>query len=78
MNRNAPGLAKERDWDPGRCRYAARCRGADFQSAVSQTCSLQAVARLSRVGLFLGSADYKSAIQQNTILRYAFGQATRV
>jgi hypothetical protein len=50
----------------------------DFSRAcgtVSQNSILLVVGNAKRPGKFERDADYKSAILQNTILRYAFGKA---
>ncbi len=44
---------------------------ADLQSAVSQACSLRVFASADALGNAGRSADYKSAIQQTTSLRYS-------
>jgi hypothetical protein len=47
------------------------CRRADFQSAVSQNCILQALRTFRRPGEGIQRADHKSAIQPVEIPRYA-------
>ena len=45
-------------------------RSADFQSAVSQTCSLLGARQFKASGIARWLADWKSAIQQTESLRY--------